>query len=355
MDITFGALTFHVSETRELSLVKFWSVDNRDLQPENYFFKFPVLDVAGGDTSGKTNFTKSAASSALKYVSHSISGNLLTVIQQNGELQVESVFEQYPDTNAIRFSQKLTNRSSEPVCLELANTIGFRFGRDVQKEHHTWFFHRFTNARYTESMPDVRSFYDLGLYWRNGVFQMLNIGNVSGRFNLPQGIVENRETGDFLMFQIESYAGWYVELATDNNMFSLQLGGPNAHYHAWNKVLAPGESYTTVPVAVCHGKSLNRAAAEITRYRRHIKPRSVADKTLPAIYNEYMHYSWDDPFESRTLQTAPAVAKSGTQYYIIDCGWHNTPAADSTLQMYKLLNASLTASGLLPTTCTPSV
>lgn len=336
MDIFFGALTFHVSKTQELSLVKFWSVDNRDLQPDNYFFKFPVLDVAGGDTSGKTNFTKSAASSALKYVSHNISGNLLTVIQQNRELQIESVFEQYPDTNAIRFSQKLINRSSEPVCLELANTIGFRFGRDVEKEHHNWFFHRFTNARYTESMPDVRSFYDLGLYWRNGVFQVLNIGNVSGRFNLPQGIVENRETGDFLMFQIESYAGWYVELATDNNMFSLQLGGPNAHYHAWNKVLAPGESYATVPVAVCHGKSLNKAAAEITRYRRHIKPRSEADKSLPAIYNEYMHYSWDDPFESRTLQTAPAVAKSGTQYYIIDCGWHNTPAADSTLQMYKL-------------------
>lgn len=336
MDIAFGSLIFHISHSGALSLAKFWSVDNQDLCEQGIRFPFPVLDVAGGDTSGKTNFTKSAFSAELKYVSHTLSDNVLTIVQQGGGLQVESILEKYADTNAIRFRQKITNLTSQPECLELANTVGFRFGRDVESEHRDWYFHRFTNARYTESMPDVRSFYDLGLYWRNGVFQMLNIGNVSGRFNLPQGIIENRKTGDFLMFQIESYAGWYMELATDSNMFSVQLGGPNAHYHAWNKVLAPGQSYETVPVAICHGNSVNDVAAQITRYRRHIKPHSEADKDLPAIYNEYMHYSWDDPFEARALETAPAIAKTGTGYYIIDCGWHNAPAADSTLQMYKL-------------------
>lgn len=336
MYLQFGALTFHISDTRDISLVKFWSVDNRDLTEAYTRFKLPVVDVAGGNTSGKNHFSSSFLTNELKYAGHTVQGDTLAIVQKNDCLQVTSYYEKYADTNAVRITQEITNISDDSVCLELANTVGFRFGRDVEAENRDWYFHRFSNARYTESMPDVRTFYDLGLYWQNGLYQMINVGNVSSLINVPQGIVENRKTGDFLMFQIESYADWYMELATSGNMFTLQLGGPNARYHAWNKVLAPGQSYRTVPVALCHGASLNSVAAEITRYRRHIKPRGEADSEMAAIYNEYMHYSWDNPFESRTLETAPAVAATGTRYYIIDCGWHNSPSADNMLQMYKL-------------------
>jgi alpha-galactosidase len=109
-------------------------------------------------------------------------------------------------------------------------------------------------------------------------------------------------------------------------MFSLQISGPTALCHVWNKVLKKGESYTTVPVALSYGKSLNGVLGEMTKYRRHIKSNNESDSSLPAIFNEYMHLSWDDPFADRTQKLAPYVADSGCKYYVIDCGWHNSTA-----------------------------
>ena len=40
---------------------------------------------------------------------------------------------------------------------------------------------------------------------------------------------------------------------------------------------------------------------------RHIKAQNESDASLPAIFNEYMHLSWDDPFASRTEALAPAM------------------------------------------------
>ncbi|MBE6947400.1 MAG: alpha-galactosidase [Ruminococcaceae bacterium] len=336
MEIQFGDLIFNISSNGEVCLVKFWTVDNRDAEQEYPYLKAPVLDFAGGESSGRYRHVTTNETKALKYVSHTLEENRLVIVQKNDKVQVVSTYESYGDTNAIRITQELTNISDEEQCLELANTFGLNFGRDVVKEHKDWYLHRFTNARYTEAMPDVRSLYDLGLYWDNGIYKMINAGNVSSLDYIPQGILENRKTSDFFMFQIESYSSWYVEVATVSNMFALQLGGPNAYHHAWNRILQPGQSYRTVPVALCYGKSVNSVAAEITRYRRHLKPQCEAEKNLPTVFNEYMHYSWDNPFEDRTLKTAPYVAKAGVNYYVIDCGWQSTAKADNELSMYKL-------------------
>jgi alpha-galactosidase len=61
----------------------------------------------------------------------------------------------------------------------------------------------------------------------------------------------------------------------------------------------------------------------MTKYRRHIAGKSVVDAYLPAIFNEYMHLSWDSPTAENTKKLAPIVAKTGVEYYVIDCGWHN--------------------------------
>ena len=336
MEIQFGKLGFHISEAGEVALVQFWSVDNRDAKQAYSHFKSPVLDFAGGDSSGSYRHATTEETKSLKYVSHAQEENRLIIVQKNDKVQVVSTYESYADTNAIRITQEITNISGQEQCLELANTFGLNFGRSVVNENKDWYFHRFSNARYTESMPDVRSLYELGLYWNNGTYKMFNVGNVSSLENVPQGILENRKNSDFFMFQIESYGGWYVEFATALDMFTLQLGGPNAYHHAWNRVLQPGESYQTVPVALCYGKSVNQVAAEITRYRRHLKPKCEAEANLPTAYNEYMHYSWDNPFAERTLKTAPFVKKAGVDYYVVDCGWQSTRHADNELSMYKL-------------------
>jgi len=335
MEFVFKDLMFDATPEGRVVLKKCFFVDHCKEACEQIAFVFPEVDVAGGNCSGKPEQFKSQCTADLRYVSHREDENTLTIIQQNSILEITSVFTAYPDTNAIRVTQTARNISTEPQCLILLNTLSLTLGTDVLEEHKDWYFHRFTNARYTESMPDVRSFYDLGMYWYNGLYHIANCGNASAVENVPQGILENRKRGQFLMFQIESYHQWFFSLGSVYKRFNVQLGGPNARHHDWSKVLQPGESYTAVPVALCAGNSLNAVIAQMTRYRRHLRPVSDADSHLPSIYNEYMHYSWDDPKAQTTLATAKTVAETGCDYYIIDAGWHAAAQFDTTDSMYK--------------------
>ena len=335
MEITFKSLKFAVNDAGQIGLVSFFGHKNDYTDATLYQYAFPVFDVAGGALSGSFNQSKSLQTKALRYVSHNIDSDVLTIVQKNDLFEVTSVFAGYNDTNAVRVTQSFKNISDEEQTLITANTIGLRFGADkVPADHHDWYFHRFSNARYHESAPDVRSFYDMGFLHRNGYFTMTNNGNVSSLYNVPQGIIENRKTNDFFMFQIESYTSWFAELSVSGK-YVLQLGGPNDWHNLWTKTLAVGQSYVSTPVALCHGNSLNDVIGNMTWYRRHIKPDCEADRELPSIYNEYMHFSWDDPYQERAMKMAPVIAKTGCKYYVIDCGWHNSRDYNTTGEMYN--------------------
>ncbi len=326
---TFGALTFCVSDDNRISMQQCFCFEQQGQS-------LCQLDPAGGAASGTNRlWSYFGEHTKLRYVSHEITDSVLTVLQRSHTLELTSVYERFADTDAIRVYQILKNISEEPVDLELLNTFGFTFAADGIREKEDWYLHKFHNMRYTESLPEVKRLADCELQWLNGVHHIENVGNYSTKEFLPEAILENRRTEDFLMFQIESYHGWGYEFSYCGRRLMLQLGGPSAIRHAWNKRLMPGESYVSVPVALAFGKSLNGVIGEMTKYRRHIKAASPADASIPTIYNEYMHYSWDDPYAEKVYKTAPAVAATGCEYYIIDCGWHNGRKFNDMMGMYK--------------------
>lgn len=333
--IDFGPLSFTINEENVIAFTGCYENDYSDVKIKPGVLPICEFDIAGGNTSGRNYMRGSYETANLRYVEHEIADNTLKIIQRSDIAEVTSQYTKFDDTNAVRVTQTVKNISSEEMCLEMANSLGLHFGKKADCEQKDWYFHKFTNARYVEAMPDVRSLYDMGMFWRNYVIHTENIGNNSSYENLPQGIVENRKTNDFIMFQIESYYDWFYEITIANNRFNLQVGGPTALRHAWNKILKPNESYTTVPVAMAFGKSLNGVIAQITKYRRHIKPNCEADKHLPTIFNEYMHLSWDSPFAKRVYDIAPSVQKTGCEYYVIDCGWHNPIHMNAYLDIYK--------------------
>lgn len=346
MEIKFADLVFEVDAQNRLFLTKCFFMDNTG-EKRNYQMT-PVFDLAGGSTTGTPNLVTSLATAKLRYVSHTIQEDVLTIVQKTDTVEITSCYTAYPDTNAVRVTQTVKNITKESITLDTLSTVILRFGKDVF-EGRDYYLHRFFNHRYTESHPCVQSLYDLGMNWRNGTFRYMNIGNASALEYVPEGIIEDRRTGEHLMFEIESYAGWYAELTSSNaNNFTLFLGGATARYHDFCRVLAPEESYTSVPVTLCAGNSLNAVLAEMTRFRRHLKPVCDADASLPVIYNEYMHFSWDDPNEERAIANAPSVAAAGAKYYIIDCGWHNARAADTTPLMYKLFGTWYEDKGRFP-------
>ena len=190
------------------------------------------------------------------------------------------------------------------------------------------YLYRFHNSHHVECQPRKLSFDDLGLFQANHRTYRrvigVNAGSWTSKEELPQFIVEDGENSRFALLQIESCGAWYWEFSEDKNAaLYLTLGGGNFQHTAWMKKLKKGESYRTPRVGVCLGNSLNDLLANVTNYRRAVVGSFPADAALPAVFNEYMHLSWDSPEEERTLRLAPVAKKAGADAYVIDCGWHD--------------------------------
>ncbi len=261
----------------------------------------------------------------LRYRSHTVNGNTLTVVQDNEKVSVETVFVGYDDTNAVRVYTKVTNISGEEITLEEVSSFRFSgLGGGLQETQNTWIY-KFTQSHHAECQPRKYNLYELGLFSVAPVSNKRvsggNIGSWSTKEELPQAVIEY--DGKFTMFEIESNNSWYWEVSDFGDELYLSMGGANLAFGGWIKNLKPNESYETKKVAICYGNSLVDVLSEMTKYRRHIKGKCLPDENLPTIFNEYMHLSWDSPTEENTKKVAPVVAKTGVEYYVIDCGWHN--------------------------------
>ncbi len=274
-------------------------------------------------------------SASLRYVSHEIGSDRLCIVERNERIEAVTLFISYGETNGVAVEKTIKNISGAAVKIETAATLvldGAGVGVTLENADKTYFT-KFVQSHHAECQPRRFSLFDFGFfqsYARN--FKKLscaNIGSWSTKEELPQGIIENEQTGEFFMFEIESNHNWYYELSAAGNegeAFYLALCGNSSPSHRYEKTLQPNETYFCARVAVCYGKSLNETLGEMTKYRRHIAGKCAADENLPVIFNEYMHLSWDSPSETKTKIYAPKAAEAGAEYYVIDCGWHDDVA-----------------------------
>ncbi|MBE6982030.1 MAG: alpha-galactosidase [Ruminococcaceae bacterium] len=292
---------------------------------------FVQVQVAGehNNTHLGVKMVRSSESNCLQYTGHEIRENRLTVVQESPNVRAETVFEGYSDCNAIRAVTKVTNITDAPIVLEEVSSLCIT-GMGDKNDPDAMRFTNFLQSHHAECQPRTRNFRELGLCGGRSESQQrvsgCNIGSWSTKEQLPMGILEHK--GEFLMFQIESNNSWYYEISDMEDKYYLYLGGPNYPFGGWFKTLQPSESYTTPYVALAFGKNLNEVVGAMTLYRRHIAGVSPADEKLPTIFNEYMHLSWDSPTAENTAKYAPIVAKTGVEYYVIDCGWHNEEDGD---------------------------
>ena len=59
-----------------------------------------------------------------------------------------------------------------------------------------------------------------------------------------------QEAGTSLVWQIEHNGSWHWELMDQSGFLTLLVSGPTEHDNHWWKLLAPGETFQSVPVAV---------------------------------------------------------------------------------------------------------
>ena len=325
MEILFKNLEFVVTEEEKIRMTRFGC------------FRFPngavfaEVQVCGENkpTHAGVCMIGSNEGASLRYVNHTVSDTCLMIEQRSELTSVKTYFESYADNGVIRMHTEVENISAEDQILEeVSSMVITGFGNRGRAGADALYITQFTQSHHSECQPIRHSFDDLGLGgFKAGMQKKIyfaNIGSWSTKEALPQAILEDTETGDMAMFQIESNAGWYYEISGRGGQdFYLYMGGPNLTYGGWSKRLAPGEKYTTVYSAITFGTTLNTLLADMTKYRRHIAGLAPVDSELPTIFNEYMHLSWDSPSEETTKIYAPIVAKTGVKYYVIDCGWHN--------------------------------
>ena len=296
---------------------------------------FAEVQVCGEnkDTHMGVKMANSSEGNRLRYVSHTQTKDRLEIVQKSDLVEVKTVFNAYMGGSSVQIYTEVTNIADEEIVLEEVSAFKlFGFGKNGIDSAENLYFTRFIQSHHAECQPRRFSFKELGLFRANNESQkriaFANIGSWSTKEELPQGIIEDSENGIFTMFQIESNSSWYYEIADQKEEYYLYLGGANLPFGGWSKPLKKGEVYRTPSVALAFGKSLNEVMGEMTNYRRQISGKCAVDAYLPAIFNEYMHLSWDSPTEENTKKLAPIVAKTGVEYYVIDCGWHNEEDGD---------------------------
>ena len=346
MKFLFGILEFEVENDK----VYVSKIGDKNLPEEKIFTTvlegtkivkkkgFLDISVANEVKKNETKGKFGEAGKELQYVDHIIKGNVLEIIQKSYKLQTITIFEKYDNCNTLRIQTRVKNITDKPLVLNTVSAFSlYGFGnRETDKLHYT----RFHNTRYAECQPVKNSFEQLGFFAFGGPdgqtkISFANRGNCSSREEIPQGIIENETDGNFYMFSLESNHIWYYEISEHLWEYYLHLGGADLANCGWKKTLQPNASYETIWVTIAIGKSEEEVLGETTKYRRYISGKCISEENLPAIFNEYMHLAWDNPYWENTQKYAPIVAKTGVKYYVIDCGWH-TQSIEKEEDPYKV-------------------
>ncbi len=264
-------------------------------------------------------------------------GRLLTFFQEDSLTGafVTSIWQFYEGCDMVRMTNTVENRSKEIQTLEYIS--GFTYA-GIDKE----------GSLSTDEKMEVRipfnswqkelnwqkfSFPDLGFgYTQPTVFQrssqileVTNTGNWSTKKYLPIGYIANTEADTALFWQIEHNGSWHWEISDQNEHFYVSAGGPDEVHSHWFKNLAPGECFTTVPVAVgVSDNNISHAFSRLTAYRRKIRRPNEDNEKLPVIFNDYMNCLFGDPTTEKELPLIDAAAEAGCEYFCVDAGWYSS-------------------------------
>lgn len=297
--------------------------------------QFPLVQIhASGYNQNDHHARKHTGSepgSSLRYRSHYFGennmGKTIEIELYGSSLSAIWHLQHFRDTQAVRVWCEVRNDSSEHLGLEYVSSFAL-FAIDSQAWEKTTLLHLPHNNWYGEAQWKSRTLPELGLdkvnHFSLDRFSVENTGTWSSIGYLPCAAFEDRAAGTTLLWQIEHNGSWQWEIGDIRDHLYLQISGPTENENHWWKNLAPGEIFTSVPVAIMLVQGgLQEALQEITCYRRKILRSSRDNQQLPIIFNDYMNCLSGDPTTAKLLPLIDAAAKAGCEYFCIDCGWYS--------------------------------
>ena len=348
MQIKFKDFLFEICENK-IYLLKYGNYINLN--------KCGFLDIQisgeNKDTHLGIKMINSSEGKRLIYVSHQQTDNRLEIVQKSELIETKTVFLAYTDTSTIRIYTEVKNISLREIVIEeVSSFVGVFLGENSVENSKNLLFYRFIQSHHAECQPRKQSFYEYGLHRGNIESQkrisFANIGSWSTKEELPQGIIENSKTNDFLMFQIESNSSWYYEIGDKSGEYYLYCGGANLPFGGWSKLLKTKETYCTPNVAVSLGNSLNEVIGDYPGVRL-----GLLDEVYPAGDEVVLIYEVTGKVVNPgglPIQSGVAVFNVETVYNVYRAIKKQTPVVDKLVSVVAEVNKPVTVR--VPLGCT---
>ena len=259
-------------------------------------------------------------------------GTKLEFLLEGREMQVRLHYQFVTGTSVVRSWMEVTNIGDSVKTLEYVSSFAltgicrkgllpYQDKTKISIPHNAWS---------GEMRWKDYSMADLGMSKAgNTTFKRIccsTCGTWSSGEYLPMGYVENTETGQGIMWQIEHNGSWYWEMSDYENLLYLNVCGPNDKENHWFRNLKKDETFVSVPVAVCAVScGFTQGCRELTRYRRKLYRKCADIRELPVIFNDWMNGLAGDQRPETLIPLIDAAAEAGCEYFCMDAGWYVEP------------------------------
>jgi alpha-galactosidase len=295
-----------------------------------------VLVLGEGRALANSRYTDTAVGARLRYAGHTTGTDgdwrVLRVRQQDPQtgLEVTSVFQARADVAAMRTWTEVRNTGTIPAVLQMVSSFAATApgGDDaaLMRARSDWCaegrWHTIA-LRGRDGLADINS--DLHGHDGRGSLATASRSTWSSGDFLPVGVLA---AGDIAWgWQIEHNGAWRWEIHGRRHgpdAYGIIVSGPTDADHQWLHRLAPGNTFTTVPVSVAVSDAgYSGALTALTRQRRALRRPRPAGDLLPLIFNDYMNTLMGDPTTERLLPLIDAAARAGAEYFCVDAGWYD--------------------------------
>lgn len=298
------------------------------------------LMLAGvGSRSGASagsRHTDGLPSLRLRYARHTdVAGDghrtlSVTAVDPVSGLEVTTHLRRHSGLPVLRCWTSITHAGTDPVTLQYVSSLGYSgFGTTAAGwpalgvAHNSWC----GEARWRENRLDVLGLQDLGLAAQGfdssrGRVAVTSTGTFPSGEHLPTGYLRHPE-GPTWMWRIEHNGSWHWEVGDRRGDLYLMVSGPTDAENQWSRRLAPGDTFTSVPVSIAAvpGGPDDAVAALTEHHRRRRRPQTD-HQLLPVIFNDYMNCLDGDPSTDKLLPLVDAAADLGAEYFCVDAGWY---------------------------------
>jgi alpha-galactosidase len=296
-----------------------------------------ILTADMGHLTASRRLAHTEFGSRLRYVGHRHEDTDTTralIIRQNADgIDVDLTLRQRIGTTAVSFDVTVVNNGSGDLVLRSVTSSCFGFSTSTAGDpladwtRTTGSSDWLGEGRWSTVPlrgPDFpRLGQELAAQDPRGGVVLASRGTWSTGLSLPVGVLESVAGGMCVAWQVEHNGAWRAEIGEDSDGGYLALAGPTDDDSGWTRVLAPGESFATVPVTTAWARDRDTAVATLTAHRRLARRPHPDNLGMPIVFNDYMNTLNADPTTEKLLPLVAAAAKAGAEVFCIDAGWYD--------------------------------